>query len=124
MVRTAARLSPRPLAFASTSSPRPTSWKVTEVADLRGDRTLVVHGELDIATAPELQRLLEGLRRRQHAVVLDLAAVTFIDSTGLSALMDARVASDRNGWDFSVRRPSAAVRRVVELAGLEHVLSG
>ena len=57
-------------------------------------------------------------------MVLDLSAVTFIDSTGLSALMDARVESDRDGWDFSVRHPSAAVRRVVELAGLEHVLSG
>jgi anti-anti-sigma factor len=56
--------------------------------------------------------------------VLDLAAVTFIDSTGLSALMDARAESDRNGWEFSVQHPSAAVRRVVELAGLEHVLSG
>ena len=57
-------------------------------------------------------------------MVLDLAAVTFIDSTGLSALMDARSESDRNGWEFSVRHPSAAVRRVVELAGLEHVLGG
>jgi anti-sigma B factor antagonist len=64
------------------------------------------------------------LRRRHHAVVLDLAAVTFIDSTGLSALMDARAESDRNGWEFSVSRPSPAVRRVVELAGLEHVLTG
>jgi anti-anti-sigma factor len=107
-----------------TSAPRRTSWKVTEVADLRGDRILVVHGELDIATAPELTRLLDGLRRRHHAVVVDLAQVTFIDSTGLSALMDAQMESDRDGWDFSVRRPSAAVRRVVELAGLEHVLGG
>jgi anti-anti-sigma factor len=107
-----------------TSAPRPPSWKVTEVADLRGDRTLVVHGELDIATAPELSRLLDGLRRRHHAVVLDLAEVTFIDSTGLSALMEARAESDRNGWEFSVSRPSAAVRRVVELAGLDHLLGG
>jgi anti-sigma B factor antagonist len=57
-------------------------------------------------------------------VVLDLAAVTFIDSTGLSALMDARAESNRNGWSFSVQRPSPAVLRVVELAGLEHVLDG
>jgi anti-sigma B factor antagonist len=57
-------------------------------------------------------------------VVLDLAAVTFMDSTGLSALMDAQADSARNGWDFSVRRPSDAVRRVVELAGLEHLLGG
>ena len=56
--------------------------------------------------------------------MLDLAEVTFIDSTGLSALMDARAESERNGWEFSVRHPSAAVRRVVELAGLERVLSG
>jgi anti-anti-sigma factor len=117
-------VSSRPVRFPTTSAPRPTSWKVTEVADLRGDRILVVHGELDIATAPELRRLLDGLRRRHHAVVLDLAAVTFLDATGLSALMDAHAESARNGWDFSVRRPSEAVRRVVELAGVEHVLGG
>jgi anti-anti-sigma factor len=83
-----------------------------------------VHGELDIATAPELRRLLEGLRLRHHAVVLDLAEVTFIDSTGLSALMDAWSESARNGWAFSIRRASPAVRRVVELTGLEQVLGG
>ena len=98
------------------------SWKVTEVADLRGDRLLVVHGELDIATAPELGRMIARLRELNHAVVLDLAEVTFIDSTGLSALMDAHAASQRNGWEFSVRRPSAAVRRVVALAGVGQVL--
>ena len=123
MVRTAPRLSGVRYG-SSTSAPRPTSWKVTEVADFSGDRILVVHGELDIATAPELRRLLDGLRARHHAVVLDLAEVTFIDSTGLSALMDAQAESARNGWDFSVRHPSAAVRRVVELAGLQHVLGG
>jgi anti-anti-sigma factor len=55
-------------------------------------------------------------------VVLDLAEVTFIDSTGLSALMDAHFESRRDGWEFSVRSASAAVRRVVELAGMHEVL--
>jgi anti-anti-sigma factor len=54
--------------------------------------------------------------------VLDLAEVTFIDSTGLSAVMEAWAESDRNGWEFSLSRPSAAVRRVIELAGLDRVL--
>jgi anti-sigma B factor antagonist len=107
---------------SGTPGSRPTSWKVTEVADLRGDRLLVVHGELDIATAPEIARLLTRMRRLGHAVVLDLAEVTFIDSTGLSALMDAYLESERDGWDFSVRCPSAAVRRVVELAGVGQLL--
>jgi anti-anti-sigma factor len=56
-------------------------------------------------------------------VTLDLAEVTFIDSTGLSALMDAHFESRRNGWEFGVRNPSAAVRRVVELAGMSEVLT-
>ena len=84
---------------------------------------MVVHGELDIATTPELTRLLARLRAHGHSVTLDLAEVTFIDSTGLSALMDAYFESRSNGWEFSIRSPSAAVCRVVELAGLTEVLT-
>jgi anti-anti-sigma factor len=96
----------------------PGSWKVTEISDLRGDRTLIVHGELDIATAPELVDLLTRLRHHKHAVVLDLAEVTFMDSTGLTTLMDAQREAEENDWAFSVRRPSPAVQRVFDLAGV------
>jgi anti-anti-sigma factor len=81
-----------------------------------------VHGELDIATAPELVEMLARMRRRGHAVTLDLAEVTFMDSTGLTTLMDAHVQAERNGWSFTVRRPSAAVRRVFDLAGVGRML--
>ena len=77
----------------TTSTTGPSSWKVTEVADLRGDRLLVVHGELDIATAPELVEMLHRLRHQGHAVQVDLAEVTFMDSTGLTTLMDAHLAA-------------------------------
>lgn len=98
------------------------SWKITEVADLRGDRLLVLHGELDIATAPELVEMLQRFRRQGHAVVLDLAEVTFMDSTGLTTLMDAHAASQSNGWSFSLRRISPAVQRVFDLAGVGRLL--
>lgn len=102
-----------------TTSPKgPPEWKVTEVADLRGDRLLVVHGELDIATAPELAATLERLHRQGHAVVLDLAEVTFMDSTGLTTLVNAHLASQRNGWAFEIRRASPAVRRLFDIAGV------
>jgi anti-anti-sigma factor len=55
-------------------------------------------------------------------VTIDLAEVTFIDSTGLSVLMDAHFEAERNGWEFSIRSPSAAVLRVVDLAGMHEVL--
>ena len=106
----------------TTSTRGPSSWKVTEVADLRGNRLLVVHGELDIATAPELVEMLHRLRHQGHAVEVDLAEVTFMDSTGLTTLMDAHLAAASNGWLFSIRRPSHAVRRVFELAGVTRLL--
>ena len=81
-----------------------------------------MHGELDIATAPELVDLLHRLRHHGHAVTLDLAEVTFMDSTGLTTLMDAHLAAANNGWSFEIRRPSRAVRRVFELAGVTRLL--
>jgi anti-sigma B factor antagonist len=105
-----------------TSTNGPSSWKVTEVADLRGDRLLVLHGELDFATAPELVAMLRRLRRQGHAVELDLAEVTFMDSTGLTTLMDAHHEAAGNGWAFSIRRTSPSVRRVFELAGVTRLL--
>jgi anti-sigma B factor antagonist len=81
-----------------------------------------VHGELDIATAPELVDLLTRMRRHGHPVTLDLAEVTFMDSTGLTTLMDAHFEAERDGWSFSVHRPSPAVRRVFDLAGVTGVL--
>ena len=82
----------------------------------------MVYGELDIATAPELVEILARLRHHHHPVVVDLAEVTFMDSTGLTTLMDAQLAAQRNGWSFSVRRPSPAVRRVFDLAGVHSLL--
>jgi anti-sigma B factor antagonist len=98
-------------------------WKLTEVAHLGGDRLLVIEGELDIATAPELATMLERMRAHRHPVVLDLEGVTFMDSTGLTTLMDAWLESERDGWAFSVRAASPAVRRVVALAGIDQMLA-
>jgi anti-anti-sigma factor len=81
-----------------------------------------VHGELDIATAPELVEMLRRFRRQGHAVALDLAEVTFMDSTGLTTLMDAQLAAENNGWRFEIRRTSPAVRRVFDLAGVARLL--
>jgi anti-sigma B factor antagonist len=85
---------------------------------------LVLHGELDIATAPELVAMLNRLRHHGHAVTLDLAEVTFMDSTGLTTLMDAHLAAEGNGWPFEIRRASPAVRRVFDLAGVGRLLDG
>lgn len=100
------------------------SFDLTDEPLVPSGRMLTVAGELDIATAPELVDMLARLRHHRHAVTLDLAEVTFMDSTGLTTLMDAYMQAQQNGWSFSVRRPSPPVRRVFELAGLGRILDG
>jgi anti-sigma B factor antagonist len=81
------------------------------------DRVLVVaEGELDILGAPRLAEVIpdEG----DSAIVIDLAAVDFMDSTGLRALLEARTAAVTAGRPFALARPSAAVIRVLELVDL------
>jgi anti-sigma B factor antagonist len=62
------------------------------------------------------------LRHHGHAVTIDLAEVTFMDSTGLTMLMDAHHAAQRDGSSFTIRRPSSAVTRVFDLAGVRSLL--
>jgi anti-anti-sigma factor len=66
--------------------------------------------------------MLQRFHRQGHAVALDLAEVTFMDSTGLTTLMDAQLAAQSNGWTFEIRRASPAVKRVFDLAGVGRLL--
>jgi anti-anti-sigma factor len=85
-----------------------------------GARTvLAVHGELDLATVDEVRMRLDALRAERRAVLLDLDALQFMDSTGIRLVLQAAQDSERDGWDFSVTRGSFAVRRVFEAARIE-----
>jgi anti-anti-sigma factor len=71
-------------------------------------------GELDLATAPQVQARLAAHRGR---AILDLHQLTFIDSAGLRALVVS--ALERRPTEALVlRAPSAAVRRILELTDL------
>ena len=80
-----------------------------------GDGELRLVGEIDMDTSPVLRRRLES---EPLVTVLDLREVTFIDSTGLSVLINA----NRNRVDGLVlRSPAGAVSRVLELSGIEQL---
>jgi anti-anti-sigma factor len=79
-----------------------------------GDGVLHVAGEIDAATAPELRRRLGAA---PVVSVLDMRDVTFLDSSGITALLLAD--DERDGAEhLTVRAPSVQVRRVLELTGL------
>jgi anti-sigma B factor antagonist len=80
-------------------------------------RLVRVTGEIDASTAGELRRHVLDGRDEGTALLLDLAEVDFIDSTGLRVLIDASSHSADTGWPFFIVRPSATVLRLIALTG-------
>jgi anti-sigma B factor antagonist len=84
-----------------------------------GDRdTLAIVGELDLATAPELEARAEQLCAEGRELVLDLSELAFIDSTGLLAILKTReLCAERRCGFFLIPGPPS-VQRLFELTDL------
>jgi anti-sigma B factor antagonist len=97
------------------SDPTPGTFRAR--ADQRaGGVVIVAEGELDLVGAPALAAALPD--GGADAVIIDMAGVGFMDSSGLRALLDARQTSLEAGRSFAIARPSPAVVRVLELVDL------
>ena len=97
-----------------------TTWR------LSGDTIqLDVAGEIDMATSPKLrQALLDaiGAGGPGTAVQVDVAGVSFIDAGGIGILVEAGSAAVRARVTLSLHRPSAIVRRLLDILGLTDAL--
>ena len=87
-------------------------------------QVIAVEGELDLSSSAELRRRVEeALKQGRNSVVLDLRDVTHMDSTGLAALIAAhQLTSDRRGR-LALVITSEAVRRTVEVRGLDRLFT-
>jgi anti-anti-sigma factor len=89
----------------------------------RGRRTLALVGELDLASVEVLRGAVERMRSNStSAITLDLRGLTFIDSTGLAAIVHASKLCETNGYDFTLIRGADSTQRLFELTGLIDVL--
>ena len=76
------------------------------------EATVTVRGELDLATKDQLLGVLHSLLDSGvTAVVVDIAGVPFMDSSGLSALLEVH----RGGAALTLRHPMENVRRLLEV---------
>jgi anti-anti-sigma factor len=82
------------------------------------DRGVVVRleGELDAATAQQLERSLTTLATTHRLLVLDLHALSFVDSLGLNMLYRAREWAHAHGVPMRVVRAPLHVQRLIALA--------
>jgi anti-anti-sigma factor len=77
---------------------------------------LLLSGELDLASTPTLERELRDAEASSpRRLVIDLAGLAFMDSTGLQALLRARERANNDDHQLSLRRAPHQVQRVFEL---------
>lgn len=89
--------------------------------DLDGEtRVLSAAGEIHVSTAPELAaHLSAALAAGRRRIVLDFAEVEFIDSTGLSVLLNALRRLNRRGGTMTLACTNPTVLRLFEITRLD-----
>jgi anti-sigma B factor antagonist len=93
-------------------------------AHQRGQATVLhASGDLDLSGKARFAKALAAIDpRRTSRLVIDLADVTFIDSTGLGMVLEAWSKARRERLQFAVVVGNASARRAFEAAGLTDVL--
>lgn len=88
-----------------------------------GTDVLELAGEIDLHYAPALRALLNGKAERQcQALLLDLTRVTFIDSTGLAALIEYLRSSTSFGGRFCIGGVGGELTYIFETVHLDRAM--
>ena len=85
---------------------------------------IVLEGVIDVSSADALSNLLaEVLKGRPPKVVVDVAAVSFMDSTGIKCFLVAQAAAVMTGsCELVVRRPTPAIMRIFTICDVAETL--
>ncbi len=78
--------------------------------------TIALQGDLDISGVPTLEKELKRLEAQSPShIVLDLRKLTFLDSSGLRAIVSADSRARRDGWELTVVQGPDTIRRVFSI---------
>lgn len=120
----AADRTPPPSATGAEDPVHASSGDVIERIDDDGLTTVVVRGDLDAVTAPQLRSvLLDAIGHGPARLRVDLAEVEFLDSAGISVLVVGHNRADEAGVAFELATVPEASRRVLELTRLTDVFT-
>ncbi len=95
----------------------------TRTAVVEGRPVVSVSGDVDLVSSPELRRVLDDALEVSPHVVVDVGDMSFIDSSGLSTLVDVQRRAREAGGGLTLRRPSRMLSRLLHITRLETVLA-
>lgn len=84
---------------------------------------IVLKGELDVYTAPELQKILEPIRQSgSHDIRIDLTDVEYMDSTGLGIFVGTLKELNQHDKELYVTGVTKRILRLFEITGLRDLM--
>jgi anti-sigma B factor antagonist len=85
--------------------------------------TVALHGEVDVLNVDQVRvALVEAIETRPRALVVELSKLSFIDSTGLGAIIFGFQRARDEGIGFSLAHPTRGVHQILVLSGVLEVV--
>jgi len=91
------------------------------VCEKQGYHIVALTGEIDLESSPKARQVLLETIDRSTKVLIDMASVTYIDSSGIASLVEAFQRTKKKGGQLAFIRLNPAVVRVLTLARLDKV---
>jgi anti-anti-sigma factor len=93
-----------------------------EVSEVGINLVLRIGGELDRETCGSIEPALMAAVVSARSILIDLARVTFCDSTGLATLIATHEKATANGAALAIRHVPPKVQRLFEITGTDEVI--
>jgi anti-sigma B factor antagonist len=97
------------------------SDRILSSSEEQGFRVVSVGGEVDLSWSPQLRKAILDALATKKPVAVNLAQVSYIDSSGIAALVEGFQQARGKNQRFALVAISSAVRAVLELARLDRV---
>jgi anti-sigma B factor antagonist len=96
---------------------------VSSVKEEQGKIVIALEGDIDLENAGEVRKVLLANLKQKKDLLIDLSAVTYIDSSGIASLVEGLQVARKQKNELSLVSVSVRARRVLELARLDKVFA-
>ncbi len=96
---------------------------IHRIKDENGTTVVTFEGDVDLESSPEARRILLDCLGRTSSLLVDLSAVTYIDSSGIASLVESFQNARKAGRHFALVAVSGSVLSVLRLSRLDKVFT-
>lgn len=96
---------------------------VASIKEEQGKIVIALEGDIDLENAGEVRKALLANLKQKKDLLIDLSAVTYIDSSGIASLVEGLQVARKQKNELSLVSVSPRARRVLELARLDKVFT-